>query len=165
MLSAAILVGALRVKDSQWKWKKPIRSCITTWEGLDDGKQNSSDLFCHTLMHLGTSASSVIRVKSCWKSSWTGSNPKLKGLRYCWSAGWVHSQEKHHRTNPQSENPVWKVLSTSAESVSCLHIFQRSIWQGMACSLMGNHAEVQYQIQCRSSLRHWAPVWQGCKDS
>ena len=29
----------------------------------------------------------------------------------------------------------------------------------MACSLMGHHAEVQYQ--CKSSSHHWAALWQG----
>ena len=45
-----------------------------------------------------------------------------------------------------------KYCPTSAESVPCLHWFQKSFWQGMACSLMGHPAEVQYQ--CKSSLHH-----------
>ena len=58
----------------------------------------------------------------------------------------------------QPQNPVWKVPSTSAQFVPCLHRFQNNIWQGMACSLMDHHAEIQYQ--CKSSSRRWAPVRQ-----
>ena len=54
-------------------------------------------------------------------------------------------------------------MAISAESVPCLHLFQKSLWQSMACSLMGHHAEVQYQ--CKSSSHHWAALWQGYKCS
>ena len=45
----------------------------------------------------------------------------------------------------------------------CLHWFQKYLWQCMACSLMGHHAEVHYQ--CKSSSHHWAALWQGYKCS
>ena len=44
-------------------------------------------------------------------------------------------------------------------------VFSKSeytLWS-MACSLMGHHAEVQYQ--CKSSSHHWAALWQGYKCS
>ena len=43
---------------------------------------------------------------------------------------------------------LWKVPSTLAEVVPCLHRFQKGIWQRKACSLMCHHAEIQYQ--CKS---------------
>ena len=66
-------------------------------------------------------------------------------LNNCWRTGWVQSRKKHHRTDHQPSNPVLKVPPTSAESVPCLHWLQNSLWQSMAWSLMGHHAEVQYQ--------------------
>ena len=45
----------------------------------------------------------------------------------------------------------------------CLHWFQKSLWQSMACSLMVHHAEVNYQ--CKSSSHHWAALWKGYKCS
>ena len=45
------------------------------------------------------------------------------------------------------------------------HVFidLKNLWQSMTCSLMGHHAEVQYQ--CKSSSHHWAVLWQGYKCS
>ena len=41
--------------------------------------------------------------------------------------------------------------------------FKKSLWQSMASSLMGHHAEVQYQ--CKSSSHHWEVLWQEYKCS
>ena len=65
--------------------------------------------------------------------------------------------------HPVGHSNMWKVPPTSAESVPCLHWFQKILWQSMACSLMGHHVEVQYQ--CKSSSHHWAALWQGYKCS
>ena len=46
---------------------------------------------------------------------------------------------------------------------TCLQWLQKALWQSMACSLLGHHAEVQYQ--CKSTSHHWAALHQGYKCS
>ena len=47
-----------------------------------------------------------------------------------------------------------KIPSTSLESVPRHHRFQKSIWQGMTCSLTVCHAEVQYQYNPVGAIEH-----------
>ena len=69
------------------------------------------------------------------------------------------SRKEHHRTNIQSQDPLWEIPAASAESLPCLHRLQEGPWQGMVRNLMGNCEEIQQQRQPHTS--HWKSVWQG----
>ena len=64
---------------------------------------------------------------------------------------------------PQNRSSTLESCVKSTSNISIISamssLISKSLWQSVACSLMGHHAEVQYQ--CKSSSHNWAALWQG----
>ena len=45
---------------------------------------------------------------------------------------------------------LWILCEKSPRPVTCLHRLQEGIWQGLACSLMGDHEEIHQCKPCQS---------------
>ena len=54
---------------------------------------------------------------------------------------------------------LWEISPAPARLLPCLHRLQEGLWQGLACSFVGSHEEVQHQRQPYPS--HQTPLWQG----
>ena len=53
-------------------------------------------------------------------------------------------RKEHHRADLQPTNPQ-RISPAPARPLSCLHRLQEGLRQGLACSFVGNHEEVQHQ--------------------
>ena len=78
---------------------------------------------------------------------------------YRWRTGRIQSRKEHYRADLQPKNPLWEILPEPARPLPCLHRLQEGLRQGLACSFVGNHEEVQHQSQPHPS--HQKPLWQG----
>ena len=76
-----------------------------------------------------------------------------------WRTGRLQSKKEHHRTDFQPKNPLWETFPAPARPLPCLLRLQDGHRQGLACSFVGNHEEVQYQRQPYPS--HQTHLWQG----
>ena len=91
------------------------------------------------------SASSVIQAKSCWRSYWTDwSHTRRLSLK---------SRKEHPRADLQPMNPAWEISTAPARPLPCLHRLLEGHRQGLACSFVGNHEEVQHQHKPYPSLQ------------
>ena len=56
-------------------------------------------------------------------------------------------------------NLLWEISPAPARPLPCVHRLPECLRQGLACSFVGNHEEVQHQRQPYPS--HQKPLWQG----
>ena len=76
-----------------------------------------------------------------------------------WRTGRLQSRKEYHRADLQATHSMWEISPAPARPLPCLHRFQEGLGQGLACSFVGNHEEVQHQHQsCPSHQKH---LWQG----
>ena len=97
------------------------------------------------------SASSVIQAKSCWRSYWTDWSHKRTGR--------LQSRKEYHRADLQPTHSMWEISPAPARPLPCLHRLLEGYRQGLACSFVGNHEEVQHQHKPYPS--HQKPLLQG----
>ena len=67
------------------------------------------------------------------------------GEDHRWRTGRLQSRKEHHRADLQHPNPLWEISPVPASPLPCPHRLQESLRQGLACSFVGNHEEVQHQ--------------------
>ena len=73
--------------------------------------------------------------------------------------GRLQSKKEHHKADHQPKNPLRETSPAPARPLLCLHRLQKGPRQGLACSYVDNHEEVQHQRQPYPS--HQTPLWQG----
>ena len=81
------------------------------------------------------------------KQSHTEQIEATSGEDHRWRAGMFQSGMEHHRADLQPTNPLWEILPAPARPLPCLNRLQEGLWQGLACSFVGNHEEEQHQHQ------------------
>ena len=81
------------------------------------------------------------------------------GEDHHWRTGRLQSRKEYHGENLQSTHSLWEISPAPARPLPCLHRLQEGLQQGLACSFVGNHEEVQHQHQ--PYLSHRKPLWQG----
>ena len=78
---------------------------------------------------------------------------------HCWRTGKLQSRKEHHRADLQPKNPLWEISPAPARPLPCCHRLQEGLWEGLACSFVGNHEEAQHQ--CQPYPSHQTPLWWG----
>ena len=80
-------------------------------------------------------------------------------LKIIWNRLKPQAEKDHSwRTDLQPKNPLWETSPAPARLLPCLHRLREGLRQGLACSFVGNHEEVQHQRQpCPS---HQRPICQ-----
>ena len=74
---------------------------------------------------------------------------------HCLRTGRLQRRKEHHRADLQPTHSLWKISPAPARPLPCLHRLQEGLWQGLACSFVGNHEEVhQHQLY----LSHQEPL-------
>ena len=81
------------------------------------------------------------------------------GEDHRWRTGRLHSRKEHYRADLQPKNPLREIFPAPARPLLCLHRLQGDIRQGLACSFVDDHEEVQHQ--CQPYPSHQTPLWQG----
>ena len=66
---------------------------------------------------------------------------------HSWRTGRLQSRKEHHRVDLQPTNFLWEISSAPARPLPSLHRLQEGLRQGLSCSFVGNHEEVQHQHQ------------------
>ena len=59
--------------------------------------------------------------------------------------GRLQSRKEYHRANLQPTHSLLKISPAPARPLPCLHRLQEGLRQGLACSFVDNHEEVQHQ--------------------
>ena len=59
----------------------------------------------------------------------------------------IQRRKKHRSADLQPTNPMWYISSAPARPLPRLHRLQEGLRQGLACSFVGSHEEVQHQHQ------------------
>ena len=59
--------------------------------------------------------------------------------------GRLQSRKEYYRADLQPTHSVWVISPAPARPLPCLHRLQEGLRQGLACSFVGNHEEVQHQ--------------------
>ena len=54
----------------------------------------------------------------------------------------IAEEQAGFRADLQPTHSLWEISSAPAWPLPCLHRLQKGLWQGLACSFMGNHDEV-----------------------
>ena len=67
------------------------------------------------------------------------------GEDHPWRTGRLQSRKEYHRADFQPAHSMWEISPAPARPLPCLHRLQEGLWQGFACSFVGNHEEVQHQ--------------------
>ena len=67
------------------------------------------------------------------------------GEDHRWRTGRLQSRLEHHRADLQPTHSMWEISPAPARPLPCLHRLQEGLRQGLACSFVGNHEEVQHQ--------------------
>ena len=70
--------------------------------------------------------------------------------------GRLQSRKEYHRADLQPTHSMREISPAPARPLPCLHRLQEGLRQGLACSFVGNHEEVQHQYQPYPS--HQKPV-------
>ena len=66
-------------------------------------------------------------------------------VRRWWRTGRLQSRKEYYRADLQPTHSMWEISSAPARPLPCLHRLQEGLWQGLVCSFVGNHEEVQHQ--------------------
>ena len=96
------------------------------------------------------------QAKSCWRSYWTDWSHKRR--RSSLKNRQASSRNEHHTADLQPTNPLWEISFKPARPLPCIHRLQEGFRQGLTCSFVGNHEELQHQHQPYPS--HQKPLWQ-----
>ena len=59
--------------------------------------------------------------------------------------GRLQSRKEYHRADLKPTHSMWEISPAPARPLPCLHRLQEGLQQGLACSFVGNHEEVQHQ--------------------
>ena len=59
--------------------------------------------------------------------------------------GRLQSRKEYHRADLQPMHSMWEMSPAPARPLPCLHKLQEGLQQGLACSFVGNHEEIQHQ--------------------
>ena len=59
--------------------------------------------------------------------------------------GKLQSRKEYHRADLQPAHSMWEISPAPARPLPCLHRLQKGLRQGLACSFVSNHEEVQHQ--------------------
>ena len=62
-------------------------------------------------------------------------------------SGRLQSRKKYHRADLHPTHSMWEISPAPGRHLPCLHRLQEGLRQGLACSFVGNHEEVQHQHQ------------------
>ena len=69
------------------------------------------------------------------------------GEDYRRRTGKLQSRKEYNRADLQPTHSMREISPASARPLLCLHRLQEGLWQGLACSFVGNHEEIQHQHQ------------------
>ena len=67
------------------------------------------------------------------------------GEDHCLRTGRLQSRKEYHRADLQPMHSMWEISPAPGRPLPCLHRLQEGLRQGLACSFVGNHEEVQHQ--------------------
>ena len=73
--------------------------------------------------------------------------PPTSEENHRWRTGRFQSRKEHHRAELQPMNPQWELSPAPARPLPCHYRLQDGLRQGLVCSFMGSHEEVQHQRQ------------------
>ena len=73
--------------------------------------------------------------------------------------GRLQSRKGYHTADLQPMHSMWELSPAPARPLPCRHRLQERLRQGLACSFVGNHEEVQHQHKPYTS--HQKPLEQG----
>ena len=69
----------------------------------------------------------------------------MNGEDHHWRIGTLQSRKGNHREDLQPMHSMWEISPAPARPLPCLHRLQEGLRQGLACSSVGNHEDVQHQ--------------------